>query len=218
LKRFSTCAFLLLLASLACLASAGAQTVLPQSPSSGIPADGSAAGDADQAPAGQWAVECNVGYCLLSTDVLIADANHPADPQHLQYMSIIVEMSRADRKPVSFAFGVPPDADRKQGVLIDFARSVKKGGKWDIVLDEDGMSQLDFTHCEKEFCMARVHSQILDSNGKLAMDLLETFLHKDFVLLLFTRNGVAYRGMHSLTGFQTSYQRLMETNMKAPAQ
>jgi hypothetical protein len=169
-------------------------------------------------PALKWATECSKDYCLISADALVNDSDHPADPNHPEYISIIVEISRANRKPVSFAFGVPPDANKSQGVLVTFANSVQKNGQWHVELAKGALSQLDFTNCSQEFCMARVHAEILGSDGKVGLDLLDQFLHRDFVLLMFTRKGQAYRAMRDLPPFQDAYKHLMENELKPTGQ
>jgi hypothetical protein len=166
----------------------------------------------------KWNTECDEKYCLISADALVNDSEHPADPSHPEHISIIVEMSRADRKPVSFGFSVPPNAGKDEGVVVMFANSVQKNGEWTLELEKGAMSQLDFTECNHDFCIARVHAEILDSNGKVGLDLLDEFLHRSFVYMIFTRNGQRYRAMRSLEPFRDAYKHLMENEAKPGGQ
>ncbi len=174
--------------------------------------------DPIEALAGKWDFKCGDKGCMMFTDVLIGDPDHPADPNHPEYITIGVAINRSTRKPDFFSFDVPPDADRNQGIIIAFAKTVKDGKGWKLVKDKDSMSQLDFNSCDEESCVARVHPEILSSDGRSNLDLLDEFLHSSQIWILFTRKGAPYRTMKALFPFQRDYQHLMETELKAPAQ
>ncbi len=150
----------------------------------------------------------------MFTDVLIGDPDHPADLTHPEYITIGVAINRSDRKPAYFSFVLPPDADRSQGVIIAFMKTIRDGKEWKVVRDDGSMSQLDFNSCNEESCVARVHQQILSSDGTPSMDLLDKFLHTNRIWFLFTRNHVPYRTMKALFPFQRDYKHLMETELK----
>jgi len=170
--------------------------------------------DPIEALAGKWDFKCSDKGCMMFTDVLIGDSDHPSDPNHPEYITVGVAINRSDRKPEFFSFDLPPDADRKQGVIIAFLDTVKDGKGWKLVKDKDSMSQLDFNSCDEESCVARVHAEILSSDGGPGLDLLDKFLHSSQVWFLFTRKGVPYRTMKALFPFQRDYQHLMETELK----
>jgi hypothetical protein len=149
---------------------------------------------------------------------LIGDPDHPTNPNHPEYITIAVAINRSDRKPAYFAFYVPADADRSQGVIIMFAKTVKDGKSWKSVPDNDSKSQLDFNSCDEESCVARVHPQILDAAGHPGMDLLDKFLNMNHIYFIYTKKGKPYRALAALFPFQRDYQHLMETELKAPAQ
>jgi invasion protein IalB len=173
-------------------------------------------GDAETI-AGTWDVKCSDKGCMMFTDVLIGDPDHPADPKHPEYITIAFAINRSDRKPAYFAFYVPADADRSQGVIIAFAKNIKDGEKWNTTVDKGSTSQLDFNSCDQDSCVARVHSQILNSDGRPCMDLLDEFLHKNHILFLYTKKGEPYRAIKALFPFQRAYQHLMETELKPAA-
>jgi len=186
------------------------------------PAPAAAPPQADKAPqvdpiealAGKWDSKCGEKGCMMFTDVLIGDPDHPADPKHLEYITIGVAFNRSDRKPQFFSFDLPPDVDRKQGVIIAFFDTVKSGKGWKLVKDKDSMSQLDFNSCDEESFVARVHPEILSSDGSPGIDLLDKFQHSSQIWFLFTRKGVPYRTMKALFPFQRDYKHLMETELK----
>jgi invasion protein IalB len=171
-------------------------------------------GDPIEALAGKWDIQCGDKGCMMFTDVLIGDSDHPANPKHPEYITIAVAINRSDRKPAYFAFHVPANADHSKGVIITFAKTMKEGVNWKMVVDENAMSQLDFNSCDQESCVARVHSEILSSDGSPNIDLLERFLNSDHVLFLYTKKGKSYRTMKALFPFQRAYQHLMETELK----
>lgn len=170
--------------------------------------------DQIEALAGKWDVKCGDKGCMMFTNVLIGDPDHPADLDHPEYITVGVAINRSDRRPQFFSFDVPPDADRKQGVIIAFFDTVKDGNGWKLVKDKDSMSQLDFNSCDEESCVARVHPMILSSDSSPNIDLLDKFLHSSQIWFLFTRKGVPYRTMKPLFLFQRDYQHLMETELK----
>jgi invasion protein IalB len=174
-------------------------------------------GDPIEALAGKWDFKCGDKGCVMFTDILIGDPDHPSDPNHPEYIKVGVAINRSDRKPNFFSFEVPADADRKQGVIIAFLNTAKDGKGWKMVEDKDSMSQLDFNSCDEESCVARVHPEILSSDGSPELDLLDKFLHSSQIWFLFTKNGVPYRTMKALFPFQRDYRHLMETELKPTA-
>ena len=171
--------------------------------------------DPIEALAGKWDFKCSDKGCMMFTDVLIGDPDHPADPKHPEFITIAVAINRSDRKPAYFAFQLPANADRKQGVIIAFIKTVRDGKGWKMVKDKDSMSQLDFNSCDEESCVARVHAEILSSDNSLSIDLLDKFLHMDQIWFLYTKNGVPYRTMKALFPFQRDYKHLMETELRS---
>jgi hypothetical protein len=170
--------------------------------------------DPIEALAGKWDSKCGEKGCVMFTDVLIGDPDHPADPKHPEFITIAVAINRSTRKPDFFSFQLPANADRKQGVIIAFARTVKDGKSWKLVKDKDSMSQFDFNSCDEKSCVARVHAEILSSDNSPNIDLLDKFLHMDQIWFLYAKNGVPYRTMKALFPFQRDYKHLMETELK----
>jgi hypothetical protein len=170
--------------------------------------------DPMEALAGKWDHQCGEKGCLMFTDVLIGDPDHPADLKHPEYITLGLAINRADRKPAFFSFMVPPDADPKSGVIIGFANDVKDGDRWKVKVEQGKFSQLDFNECNKDSCVARVHPQILSSGGTADIDLLEKFLNSNHILLMYYKHGVPYRTMKPLFPFQRDYKALLETELK----
>jgi hypothetical protein len=174
--------------------------------------------DPIEALAGKWDFKCGDKGCVMFTDVLIGDPDHLADPNHPEYITIGVAINRSDRKPEFFSFDVPADADRKQGLIIVFAKTVKDGKSWKSVPNDSTMSQLDFNSCDEESCVARVHAEILSPDGSPGIDLLDKFLNMNHIYFIYTKKGKPYRALAALFPFQRDYRHLMETELKAPTQ
>lgn len=170
--------------------------------------------DPIEALAGKWDSKCSDKGCVMFTDVLIGDPDHPADLEHPEYITIAVAINRSDRKPAYFAFYVPADADHSKGVIITFAKTKRDGNHWKSDVDKNTVSQLDFNSCDQESCVARVHPEILSSDGKPNIDLLEEFLNSDHILFLYIKEGQPYRTIKALFPFQRDYKHLMETELK----
>ena len=176
--------------------------------------DNAAKVDPIEALAGEWDSKCGEKGCMMFTDILIGDPDHPSDPKHPEYITIGVAINRSDRKPAYFSFHVPADADRKQGVIIMFSKTVKDGNSWKMVEDKNSMSQLDFNSCDEESCVARVHPEILSSDGSPSIDLLDKFLNMNHIFFIYTKKGKPYRALGALFPFQRDYKHLMETELK----
>ena len=171
--------------------------------------------DPIEALGGKWDHQCGEKGCLMFTDVLIGDPDHPADLKHPEYITLGLAINRADRKPAFFSFMVPPEADPKSGVMIEFAKDIKEGDRWHVKLEGGTLSQLDFNECNKDSCVARVHPQILSSGGTADIDLLDEFLTSNHILLIYYKHGVPYRTIKPLFPFQRDFKALMETELKA---
>ena len=170
--------------------------------------------DRIEALAGKWDFACTDMRCTMFTDVLIGDPDHPTDIMHPEHITMAVAINRSTRKPDFFEFDLPANADRNQGVFIAFLSTVKDGASWKLVKDKDSMSQLDFNSCDEKSCIARVHAEILSSDGSPNVDLLGKFLHSTQIWIMFTKKGEPYRTIKALFPFQRDYRRLMETEIK----
>lgn len=167
---------------------------------------------------GKWDVHCMTKGCVMFTDVLIGDPDHPADLAHPQFITIAVAINRSDRKPAFFDFDFPPDADRGQGAFVAFAHREKFGSRWKLAIAKATMFHLSFFTCDADSCIGRVTGHIVPArNGDPPVDVLHQFLTDDQILFLFTRKGVPYRTIKTLLPFQHAYQHLMKTELKAPA-
>jgi|SRR6185312_6907374 len=167
-----------------------------------------------EALAGKWDVHCIQKGCLMFTDVLIGDPDHPADLKHPQYITIAVAINRSDRKPAYIDFDLPPDADRSQGFFVAFAKTSKDGKNWKLTLVKSATAHLVFMSCNEDSCKGRAVKGVIPSDGEPPVDLLREFLQNDQILFLFTRNGEPYRTMRALFPFQRAYQHLMKTELK----
>jgi hypothetical protein len=170
--------------------------------------------DPIEALAGKWDIKCAEKGCMMFTDVLIGDPDHPADLNHPEYITIAVAINRSDRKIAFIDFDLPPDADRAQGFFIAFAKTTMDEKKYKSSLDKDAMVHLNFFTCDKDSCIGRALGGLVESQGSQKEDLLQEFLNSNHILFLYTKNGVPYRTIKALFPFQRAYQNLMETELK----
>ena len=171
--------------------------------------------DSIEALAGKWDIQCSERGCLMFTDVLVGDPDHPADLKNPEYITIAVAMDRTTRKPAYFAFHVPSNADRTQGVMITFSNALPDGVTWKMELDSEGASRLPFESCEQDSCVARVKNGIAaDGKDSHKTDLLDKFLNSNHILFLYTRDGQPYRTIKPLFPFQAAFKQLLETELK----
>lgn len=156
--------------------------------------------DSIEALAGKWDIQCSERGCLMFTDVLVGDPDL---------------MDRTTRKPAYFAFHVPSNADRTQGVMITFSNALPDGVTWKMELDSEGASRLPFESCEQDSCLARVKNEIAaDGKDSHKTDLLDNFLNSNHILFLYTRDGQPYRTIKPLFPFQAAFKQLLETELK----
>jgi len=171
--------------------------------------------DPIEALAGKWDVHCTEKGCMMFTDVLIGDPDHPADPKNPQYITIAVAINRSDRKPAFIAFDLPTTADHAQGVFIAFAKTLPDGKRWKMELDKTGSSHLSIDSCNDDYCRAvAVHGIVEATKDTPAVDLLQKFLDSSQILFLYTKNGVPYRTMKALFPFQRAYKQLLASDMQ----
>ena len=170
--------------------------------------------DPIEALAGKWDTHCGLKGCMMFTDALIGDPDHPADLKHPQYITIAVAINRRDRKLAYIDFDLPPDADRSQGFFVAFAKTSKDGKNWKLTLVKSATAHFSFVNCDENSCIGRALNGLVSSDGEPTINLLQEFLQTDQILFLFTRNGQPYRTMKALFPFQRAYQHLMETEFK----
>jgi hypothetical protein len=183
--------------------------------SSCLPVQSATIEDPIEALAGKWDTQCMEKGCLMFTDVLIGDPDHPADLKHPEYITMAVAINRSDRKPAYFAFHLPPDADRAQGAFIVFAKTNGEGRNHKSTIDKSTGSHLNFVSCDKESCVARIPEGIIPAEGNGPnIDLLSEFLNENHILFLFTRRGEQYRTIKALFPFQRAYKNLLATELK----
>ena len=175
----------------------------------------SAKDDSIKALAGKWDIQCSERGCLMFTDVLVGDPDHPADFKNPEYITIAAAIDRTTRKPAYIAFHVPSNADRTQGVMITFSKTLPDGVKWKMELDTEGASRLPFESCDQDSCVARVRNGIItDGKDSHKTDLLDKFLNSNHILFLYMHDGQPYRTIKPLFPFQAAFKQLLETELK----
>jgi hypothetical protein len=168
-----------------------------------------------------WKTVCVEKECRMRTDVLrgvSGDPEHPPDPSDTrEYVGIDVALLRNTQKPDYFAFFVDPRARRDQGVFIEFSRTTREGEHWKANLDPGGPWRLAITDCDDKACTARVELGLVKGNEEnQTADLLEKFLNSNHLLVLYVRDGKAYRTMMVLSPFKREYEKA-KTELAKPA-
>ncbi len=152
----------------------------------------------------------------MQTDVLRGVSDDPPNPKDFrEYVSLNVALDRSLSRPAYFSFLVDPRAQRDQGIFITFGKTTRENEKRKLELDPEGPSRLAIGDCDKNACTARIPLGLVAA-GKDAhkMDLLDRFLSSDQLLVLYMRDGHAYRTMVDLASFQKEYARVMAEEMK----
>jgi len=167
--------------------------------------------DRSEEAGSKWDTKCTEKGCLMFTDVLRGDPQHPANPQHPEYLTIAVGVDRATKRPSYFGFYVPPTADPKQGLSIKFPRVL--AGAEGQEADKDLPLHLEFESCDHESCMATV-SGGTPEDDKLVNDLFYRFSTRADVLFLYVANGETLRTTKALSRFQRDYKQLVETQLR----
>lgn len=153
----------------------------------------------------------------MQTDVLRGAFNDPPDPKDVRdYIGINVALDRSTQKPAYISILIDPRAQRDQGVFITFSKTTQENGKRKMHLDPEGPSRLPITDCRDDDCAARVPLGLVDDGpDRHKTDLLQRFLDSDSMLLLYMKNGKAYRTMVLLSSFKKEYERVMASEMKS---
>jgi hypothetical protein len=166
----------------------------------------------------KWDTQCMPRGCMLMTDVLRGYSDDPPRPKDdREYISLMVAIDRTTRKPAFFAFHVDPRAQQPDGIFIAFTKTVPDGKGWKMEIDKGSTHRLPFTTCDKTSCVARIGEGIAcDENGKPDLDLLAKFEDSSSALLLYIRDGHAYRTMVLLSSFKKTYQHLLDNELATP--
>jgi hypothetical protein len=175
-------------------------------------------GDSDEKLANalvHWDTECGPKGCMLQTEVLRGYSDDPPDPKDFrEYVGIYVPVDRATLKPAYFAFHVDPRASQDNGIFITFSKTARDGDSWTLNLDPKGPSRLMFDKCNEKSCVVRVAGGLVhEGNESHEMSLLDKFLNSDHLLILYLKDGKAYRTMVLLSSFKTAYQRLLANEL-----
>jgi hypothetical protein len=165
----------------------------------------------------KWDTECSPKGCILETDVLRGYSDDPPDPKDArEYIGIYVPINRATRKPAYFAFHVDPRAQQNNGIFITFSKTTKDGDSWNLNLDPEGVTRLMFDNCDAESCAVRVRDGLVqEGKENHAINLLDKFLGSDHLLILYVKDGKAYRTMVLLSSFKRAYQRLLANELSS---
>jgi hypothetical protein len=170
---------------------------------------------AQPSPGDTWDNDCSEKGCLMFHDVLVGDPDHPADPKNPEHITIAVAIDRASSKPANFDFLLPANADKDQGVIVTFAKTIKDGANWKIQLDKDLLFHLAFAECAPEGCITHISNGVVqDQKTGTELNLIDKFQDSDFILFLYTRAGQPYRAMGTLLSFKPTYQELLATKLK----
>jgi hypothetical protein len=142
-------------------------------------------------------------------DVLRGYSGDPKPPNpknRHEYIGIDVALERATRKPLFFTFHIDPKSQQNQGILLVFTKNMD--------LDLDSASKLPISTCDAEYCDATIPNGIVEGNkNSQRLDLLESFLSSDGVIILYVKNGKQYRTMVLLSSFKKQYQTLLSTEL-----
>ncbi|HWR52659.1 MAG TPA: hypothetical protein VN428_16235 [Bryobacteraceae bacterium] len=170
----------------------------------------------------QWKTDCSPKGCLMQTDVLRGHSDDPPNAGDFrEYVSIDVGISRKTQKPMYFAFFVDPGAAQDNGIFITFSKTTREHDSWKLNLDPEGPSRLMFEKCNENNCLVRVQGGLVqEGKERHEMNLLDKFLTSDHLLILYMKDGKAYRTMVILSSFKKAYQRVMtdELSSKPSAQ
>lgn len=165
-----------------------------------------------------WDTQCQEKGCMLFLDVLHGATGEavPPDPKDSkQYISLMVAIDRATRKPAYLAFHFPPDADPQQGFFVAFASDAQTDGQITVEPDKASLLNLGFDSCDADSCVARLREGKVDDGKGGLIDLLQGFNKKDHLWLMYTRNRKPIRTMIPLDSYRNAYQHLLATELSS---
>lgn len=149
---------------------------------------------------------------MLSLDVLHGAADQKAAPNpndSRQYISVMVALDRATRKPAYLAIHIPPDADQSKGFFIGFMKDEQVNGRWNTKVVPGSVLNLGFDSCDKDSCVARMREgKVADDKGGF-IDLLDEFDSADHLALMYTRQGQLIRTSIPLSPYRTAYKKAL---------
>lgn len=102
---------------------------------------------------------------------------------------------------------VDPDSQCDSGLLIVFTNTVMNGDVWNMKLDQDGSVSIPFTRCDSKSRLVEIPFGIVKSD-KGDTHLLNKFNVSSIVIILYVKEGRAYRTMIDLSDFKIKYKEV----------
>lgn len=130
------------------------------------------------------------------------DKNNPNE-----YIWMGVKIKRGDTPLQLITILVDPDSQCDSGLLIVFTNTVMNGDVWNMKLDQDGSVSIPFTRCDSKSRLVEIPFGILKSD-KGDTHLLNKFNVSSIVIILYVKEGRAYRTMIDLSRFKIKYKEV----------
>jgi hypothetical protein len=108
-------------------------------------------------------------------------------------------------------FFLPAGVDAEAGLTIRFLDFIPDGDTYNLVPSQDGFIELPINDCNEEYCASRVHPEI-QSEDHSKINLLEELMSREYVWLLFMRNGNAERAMIPIYKFRDEFSKINKKN------
>lgn len=163
-----------------------------------------------------WEVTCHQDKCVMDAMILRGDQGAKVDQDNPnEYIWMGMKLKRGDAPLQLITISVDPDSQCDSGLHIAFTNTVKNGDVWNMKIDNDSAISIPFTRCDSKSRLAEIPFGIVKSD-KGDIHLLDKFNVSSTAIILYVKEGKAYRTMVDLAGFKMKY-REVKSILNTPA-
>ncbi len=162
--------------------------------------------DKDAESQAQWDVDFKDDNCFMQIVMRYNDGSTKA----MERAGLGVCYNLKNKNVKYIIFFLPAGVDAEAGLTVRFIDFVPGGDTYNLVPSQDGFLDLPINDCNKEYCASRVHPEI-QSEDHSKINLLEELMSREYVWLLFMRNGNAERAMIPIYKFRDEFSKIKDS-------
>lgn len=155
-----------------------------------------------------WEVTCHQDKCVMDATILRGGQGAKGDHDNPnEYINMGMRLKRGDAPLQLITLSVDPKAQCNSGLFIAFTDTAKNGDFLNMKMDNDGAIPIKFTRCDSKSRLAEIPFGIVKSD-KGDIHLLDKFNVSSTAIILYVKEGKAYRTMVDLAGFKIKYREV----------
>jgi hypothetical protein len=155
-----------------------------------------------------WEATCHQDRCVMDATILRGEQGAKADQDNPnEYIWMGMKLKRGDAPLQLITLSVDPKAQCNSGLFIAFTDTVRNGDALNMKMDNNGAIPIPFTRCDSKSRLAEIPFGIVKSD-KGNIHLFDKFNMSSTAIILYVKEGRAYRTMVDLAGFKMKYSEV----------